>query len=189
MIQSLQRIARKNPELDFARFVIEAENELNPERSNDPDYNFSFVEAVAGWVAPRPINQRASDIRVYIDEFGRPDLYAKRFCGQNKLRWNEDPATYPLFIYRIEHDAEEIYPATKRRGEKRIDVVYDYLQTMQGEDEVKQVDTHMANTVQGIEERRAAIQGALDIQEVERVRERVLQENAEKRKRRREGRR
>lgn len=176
MIQALGRVARKYKGLDYARFVIKAENEINPERSNDPDVNFSRIESVMAWVAPIPLRLRSPDIRVYIDSLDRPDLYALRYCDRQRLEWNEDPAYYPLFIYRIYHDAVEIYPGARGRPERRINVIYDYLQTIQGRDNVRQVDAHLVNTIDGLEDRRASIQGAENIREVERVRERVLNE-------------
>src|SRR5512134_738916 len=176
MIQSLSRIARKYKNLTYPRFVIKAESEINPERLNDPDVNFSRIESVMGWVAPIPLNLRPSEIRVYVDSMDRPDLYTLRYCDRARLEWNEDPAYYPLFIYRIHVDAIEETQATKTRPRQEVPVVYHYLRTMRGRDEVRQVDGHIANTIEGLEDRRASIQAAENIREVERVRQRVLDE-------------
>lgn len=172
MIQSLSRIARKHKKLDFARYCIEAEREINPDRSNEPDYNYSRTEAISGYIIPRPLNMRPDDIRSYIDEYGRPDLYARRYCDSVILQWNNDARYYPLYFYSsVPVDAVEITP----RG-RRIEVVYHYLRTIQGKQEVRAVDGHLASTIEGLENRRASVQLADDIREVERVRQRVWDE-------------
>lgn len=172
MIQSLSRVARKHKKLDFARYVIEAERELNPTRTNDPDNNFSRVEGISGYIIPRPLNLRPADIRIYMDQLGRPDLYARRYCDNTILRWNKDPRYYPLYIYSsVPVNAVEVTP----RG-RQVEIVYHYMRTIQGRDEVRAVDGHLASTIEGLEDRRASVQLANDIREVQRVRERVWEE-------------
>jgi hypothetical protein len=172
MIQSLSRIARQNKKLDFPRFQIEAERQLNRERTNDPDNNWSRVEAISGYITPRPLNLRPEDIRVYMDQFGRPDLYARRYCDNALLRWNKDPRYYPLYVYSsVPINATEV----TARG-RQVEVVYHYIRTIQGKDEVRAVDGHLASTIEGLEDRRASVQLADDIREVQRVRERVWDE-------------
>lgn len=172
MIKYLAAIARRHKRLDFCRFLIQAERELNPTRSNDPDVNYSRLEAIAGYIIPRPLNMRDNYIRVYVDGLDRPDLYARRYADNEIRRWNQDVRYYPLYIYSsVPVDAIEITP----RG-RRIEVVYKYVRTIQGKDEVRAVDGHLASVVEGLEERRANVQLADDIREVQRVRERVWAE-------------
>ena len=86
--RQLERLKRKWRKLDFCDFVLRAEHELNPELSNEPDDNFGLMEAIRGYIVPIPLRYRQDDIRQYIDNLGRPDLYAKNYFNRQILRWN-----------------------------------------------------------------------------------------------------
>ena len=176
----LQRIARKWPALDYPRFVIQAERDMNPERTNEPDDNFSIMESIRGFLSPKPIRARvkmSEDLMFYEDSVKRPDKYARGFCDRSRYRWNKDPSNKVRQIYVIYYDTMEIHKQTKRKAAYQIDVVYHYLRVMRGVYHVRQMDKHFDNQMNGISNKREIIQACLNTKAVDRAIEETLQEN------------
>lgn len=174
---ALRLIRRRWKTLSYPRFVVQAEREMNPERTLEPEDNFTIWESVAEWIRPIPIRLREDDIRTYIDGYGRPDSYATAYCNGRRREWNENIANYPVQIYRVYYDYTKIIPATKRRKERREPVTWDWLQTLRGRDSVRQVDTMFVNMIDGLEERRQAIQSCENARTVDQRIDEVLREN------------
>lgn len=175
VVRELARLKRiKWSKLPYPNFVIQAESEINPDRTNDPDVNFSEAEAIGGFITPIPIRRRTinTDIRLFIDEFGRPDPYAIRFFKSIRSVWNDDPKNQTRHIYCLTYDARQLLP----RNRARI-VQHKYLQTLRGEDAVRQLDRHLVNGIDGLEETRLSIQPSANVDEVDRAIREVLEEN------------
>jgi len=179
MYRQLERLARKWKKLSYPRFCIQAENEINPDRTNDPDDNFSIVESVRGFLSPKPLSHpyRQGDLRIFIDSLRRPDLYAIRFLNNQRRIWNEQIENHAVQLYRVFYTIIETHAATRRRQEYQIPMIYDYLQTLRGRESVRQVDTHIHNTIAGLEERSAMVHTCLNTGLVDSEIERVLEEN------------
>ena len=154
-------------------------NEMNPDFTDNPDDNFSIVESVRGYIAPRPLNARSPDIRLYMDQLGRPDLYAIRCLNRQRNAWNNDIAKHSTMLYVFHHDVKEVYPATKKLPERIVEATYDYLRVLRGVDFVRQLDEHIHDTISGLEARATTIRDAVNIRAVDSAIDSVLQENRE----------
>jgi len=177
MYRQLERLARKWKKLTYPRFVIQAESEINPDRTNDPDDNFSIPESVRGWIAPIPLRYRSDDLRTYVDHLGRPDRYAIGYCNGYRRSWNEDIRHHEAQIYVVKYRILETHPATKRKPEYSVPVTHSYLQTLRGKDSVRQIDRHFVDMMGGLEEARERVQPCIDEDAVDRAIEQVLAEN------------
>lgn len=174
MVRDLARLKRtKWSKLPYCNFVIQAESEINPDFLDEPDVNFSEVEAVGAFITPIPLRYRTpnTDIRIYIDDFGRPNLYHIRFFRSQRVCWNQLARNHARMIYPMYYDVTEI---TKSRTRE---VTHTYLQTLRGQQRVRQLDTHLINTIEGLEDRRLAIQTSIDTNLVDRAIAEVLDEN------------
>ncbi len=179
MYRQLERLARKWKKLSYPRFCIQAENEINPDRTNDPDDNFSIVESVRGFLSPKPLSHtyRQGDLRIYIDSLRRPDLYAIRYLNRQRNIWNESVEGETVKLYSLPYPVVETHAARRNQPERNERVIYDYLQTLRGREAVNSVDTYISNTINGLEDRRAAIRIGLNVRTVDRGIEQILEEN------------
>ena len=175
--RELARISRKWSRLNYPRFCIQAMNDMNPDRLNDPDMNFSHTEGVRGYLSPKPLKYRQGDLRLFIDSLGRIDAYAKAYLNRQILYWNQKIANRLNMIYRYSCEVEEITPATARREEKRMLVNYDYLRVLRGKDFVGRVDEHIDSTIDGLAERKEWIQDSIDGRKVDAAVRTVLSQN------------
>jgi hypothetical protein len=180
MTLQLARISRKNPELSYARFCIEAIKDMNPEKNTNPDDNFSRIESIRGWMSPKPLNKRiamSQDLRLILDSLKRLDLYAAKFCDNIRWRWNHEAGNETKQVRIIKFAQNEIHPATKRNPEQIIPVYHSYIRFLRGKDEVGQLDKHLADEMNGIEETRETIQNCVNTRAVDRAFDEVIEEN------------
>lgn len=179
--RQLERLKRKWRKLDFCDFVLRAEHELNPELSNEPDDNFGLMEAIRGYIVPIPLRYRQDDIRQYIDNLGRPDLYAKNYFNRQILRWNSNPENRHRQIYKIGFNVTEIHRTRRREPYEEVRV-YTYLKTLRGDEFVSTVDERIDRVINGLNDRRDSIEVCRDVDAVERAIEERLrwqEENVE----------
>lgn len=172
---TLARISKKWPKLSYPRFCIQAENEMNPDRLNDPICKFSIVESVRGWLSAKPVRsivRQIEDLRLYVDSLGRPDPYALRWCNNARRRWNEDVLNETRNIYRITYTVLE-----SRRNSETVEVYYDFLETLRGRRSVGQLEEHLDNGIAGLQETRERIQRSADTRAVDRRIVETLEEN------------
>jgi len=174
IIRAVARIKRHWSKLPYPRFVIQAEHEMNPEHSNDPDANMSVAESVAGFLTPIPIQlrNRNTDIRMFFDMYNRPNLYMTRLANNQRLNWNLDPANVYRMIYCFAYQVVEV----DRRGRETL-VRHKYLQTLRGVNKVRELDEGYVHSIDGFEQRREAIQGSADIRTVDRLIDQTITEN------------
>lgn len=174
IIRELARLKRlKWSKLPYPRFAIQAESEINPEFSNDPDVNFSEAEAVGGFITPIPVRYRTpvTDIRLYFDEIGRPDLYSIRFFRKMRLEWNKDRKNITSMVQCFRYDVVEV------QRNRKVMVQHEYLQTLRGRDRVNQLGSHVRSTIDGLEGKFEDIQMSADPRTVDARIEEVLREN------------
>jgi hypothetical protein len=182
IIRILARFSRKHPRLSYPRFVIGAYDDLNPERTTNPDDNFSIAESISAWMTPKTIQFRqriSEDLRVYIDQFNRPDLYARRYCTKARLNWNKAKEHATRQIMRVFYQVNETHAASKRRAEYTIPVIHDYLKVVRGAHDVRQIDIQLHNGIDGLEQRSDIIQNCLDVRSVDRAIAETIAENNE----------
>ncbi len=175
--RELARISRKWFRLNYPRFCIQSIQEMNPERLNDPDMNFSHAEGVRGFLSPKPVEYRKGDLRLFLDSLGRPDKYAMVNLKRQIFYWNQKIANRLNMIYVYSCEVEEIAPATARREERRTLVNYDYLRVLRGKDFVGRVDGHIDNTIGGLEERKEWIRDSIDGRKVDAAVRTILTQN------------
>jgi len=173
----LARISRKWFRLNYPRFCIQSMNDINPERRDDPDVNFSHAEAVRGYLSPKPTKHRQGDLRLFIDSLGRPDKYAMANLKRQIFNWNQRIANRLNMIYVYSCEVEEIIPATRRHEERRTRVKYDYLRVLRGSDFVNHVEGHIDGTIGGLEKRKDIIQDSRNGRRVDTAIRTVLTEN------------
>ena len=177
--RELARISRKYKKLNFCRFCIQAMNKMNPDLNDDPDNNFSLVEAVRGFLSPKPTTdpQRQGDLRIYIDELGRPDKYAIDFLKREILRWNKQIRNKTSLLYIYPCKVVEIKPANSRRTEQRTEVIYDYIRILKGNKFVGGVQDMMRNVITGLETRIEFTDDSRDVRRVDTSVRNILEEN------------
>lgn len=152
---------------------------MNPDFTNDPDDNFSILESIRGFLSPKPLSSpyRHGDLRLYIDSLGRPDAYALNRLNRQRLEWNQGIEDSTLRLKRVFYPVELPHPATKRTPAYTENVLYDYLQIVRGKQAVAQIDQHLQNMTNGIEDVRTDLQQCANIKNVDTEIQRVLQEN------------
>jgi hypothetical protein len=175
--RQLERFQRKWNKLDFVRFLFQAESEMNPEHTNEPDNNFGLYESVRGFLTRIPVRRRPYRARQYLDNLNRPDKYAIYWANVQIRKWNLDAAHADRLVYKVPYIIQEVHPATRRTPEYTMSVWHDYVQTLRGEYAVRQIDSKLVDVGEGIEEARLRIQSCVDEKRVVAAVQEVLNEN------------
>ena len=172
MVKILGKISKKYPWLTYPKFLIKAYSQVNPERSVNPQKNFSELEGIAGYV------QKFKDqIILIFDSKGRPDLYIKhQYVGERK-DWNHDPAHTVGQIDIIPHMVHEFQnPRTLHKYKQPKEVYNDFVEILQGKNAVSIVDKHLNDTGVGIEDMRKIKSESRNVVRVQRYIEKLLAE-------------
>lgn len=156
MVRQLEQIRRDWDTLAFNEFIIKAQDEINRERSDQANKNFSMNEVIAAYDGPLYLNQR-----------GRPDLYIKRRRIAEKRLWNDDIINQHRLIYKIE------VPQIEVDGTR---VVHDYIRVLRGGQHVRQIDQHSENVQNGIQHVRDRIQDSRNTRRVDRAVDELLEQ-------------
>ena len=172
MKNTLGKISKKYPWLTYPEFLIKAYRQINPDKSENPQKNFSELEGIAGYV------QKFKDqIILIFDSKGRPDLYIKKqYVGERK-DWNHDPAHTIGQIDIIPHIVHEFQdPRTQHKYKQPKEVYNDYVEILQGKTPVSIVDKHLNDTGMGIEDMRKVKSESTSVLRVQRYIDKLIAE-------------
>jgi len=178
MIKQLARPRRKKwSRLSLPRFIIQMWEEMNADRTHNPDDNFSMSEVLTAWIQSIRIVDRWLDIRREVDELGRPDRYARKWADRIVREWNKDDANARKQIYCMKRPAILVHRSTRNSPEVEEPVWHFYVEVLEGNEAVNQIHQRVAEVRQGLDDTDARIEGCRNTKAVESAIREVLAEN------------
>ena len=166
IIRILEKIRKKWARLNYPQFCIQAQRELNPEKSPDPNKNYSIRESIRAFAGP-----------LYIDEHGRISGYVIDVYNRMRNRWNEHPDNHWRQLYRRRFEVQIFRRPTRTDPSNTETVIHSYLRSPRGNPDVADIDEHFGNVEDGIVQTRRRVADCRNVRHVDRAIEEQLREN------------
>ena len=166
MYDKLERLQLKYDKLNYCRFCIQAEVEINPDFLENLEYNFSVFESIRGFTG-----------RELMNEDGRPDKNLVYYYDKARHLWNKDPAHHYVQLYVVRHEGVESVRPTRTRPDKTRSVIYNFLETLRGRGAVNDVNKRMDDGISGLRATQDRIRDSVQVSRVDSAIDEIIEEN------------
>lgn len=164
--ERLERIQLKWNKLPYCNFVIQAELEMNPDWSENPELNFSNIESIRGYSG-----------RDLILEDNRVDRNLVYYFGQRRNEWNNDPRNHYRQLYVVPHEGVQMLKPTRKKPDKSRSVIYWFMETLRGRGAVGSVNQRFDDGIAGLQTAQDRIRDSMRVSRVDVAVDEILEEN------------